>query len=183
MKARLITMITVACAAAACAGTPENPPEVAPSVELERYLGTWYEQGSIPIRPQRGCVGTTATYSLRDDGDIDVVNTCYKDGWDADQTVAEGKAFVVDTETGAKLEVQFFWPFRGDYWIVGLDAENYEWALVGSPNLETFWVLTREPVISEERFEEFLQMGAEQGFPVDRVQRTEQKPEDERPAE
>ena len=163
-----------------CATIPEDAPEVVDQVELERYLGTWYEQARLPIGVQEGCHGTTATYSLREDGDIDVVNRCYEDGWGGELKVAEGKAWVVDEETNARLKVQFFWPFRGDYWIVGLD-EEYQWALVGSPDRDNLWILTREPVISQERYEELVERAADKGFPVQDLIRTPQRPEDERP--
>ncbi|MCK7518516.1 MAG: lipocalin family protein [Ignavibacteriales bacterium] len=82
-------------------------------VDVPRYLGTWYEIATIPQRFQRGCVGVTAHYSLRDDGAIDVVNVCRKGTLDGKERSVRGKAWIVDRTTNAKLKVRFFWPFYG----------------------------------------------------------------------
>ena len=83
-------------------------------VDLERYVGTWYEIASFPQRFQRGCTVTRATYAVRRDGDIDVLNSCRKGSPDGEEKSARGRARVVDRSTNARLEVSFFRPFRGD---------------------------------------------------------------------
>jgi apolipoprotein D and lipocalin family protein len=101
-----------------------HPPlDVVDEVDLDRYLGRWYEIASFPQRFQRGCVASMATYTQRDDGRIGVVNECRDRSFDGELRRADGVAWVAD-EAGsrAKLKVQFFWPFRGDYWIIALDA-------------------------------------------------------------
>ena len=100
------------------------------SVDLARYSGQWFEIAAFPMFFQRNCVGdTTAAYSLRDDGAIQVVNRCRTDsGFDE----ATGKASVVEGFANSRLKVSFFWPFKADYWVLGLDPE-YRWALVGLP--------------------------------------------------
>ncbi|MDA0336841.1 MAG: lipocalin family protein [bacterium] len=126
------------------------------AVDLERYAGVWYEIARIPNRFQRQCVrGTTATYALREDGKIDVVNRCGVDGGGVDE--ARDVARIVDTESHAKLEVSFVsffgWrPFWGTYWVIGLD-ENYRWAIVGHPDREYGWVLARTPTLPDETLE------------------------------
>ena len=102
-------------------------------VDLTRYLGTWYEIASFPQRFQRGCTATKATYSLRADGDIDVVNQCRKGSPTGKEDVAKGRARVVDRVSDAKLEVSFFRPFWGDYWVIDL-APDYSYAVVGHPS-------------------------------------------------
>lgn len=99
------------------------PLETVAHVDLARYLGTWYEIASFPHTLQRGCTATTATYSLRSDGDIDVLNRCRKGSIDGEEKTALGRARVVDRSTNAKLEVSFFRPFWGDYWIIYLDKD------------------------------------------------------------
>jgi apolipoprotein D and lipocalin family protein len=88
------------------------PLDVVPQVDLSRYAGTWYEIASFPQRFQRGCEDTKAIYSLRADGTIEVLNSCFRKG---KTDIAKGKAWVADKATNAKLKVSFFWPFRGDY--------------------------------------------------------------------
>lgn len=116
-------------------------------VDLSRYIGVWYEIASLPQWFQRNCYGSTAEYSLRDDGDIRVVNRCHKGSLDGPLSEATGKAWSVDPNN-AKLKVQFFWPFRGDYWIIEL-GEDYEYAVVGHPKKKYLWILSRAPQMSE----------------------------------
>lgn len=151
------------------------PLETVPKVDLERYVGTWYEIASYPQRYQEGCTGTTATYALRDDGDIDVLNKCRKGSLDGDEDTAEGKARVVDSSTNAKLEVSFFGPFWGDYWIIDLGAD-YEYAVVGHPSRDYLWILSRTPTIDEATYEGILSRAKAKGYTLDPLQKTEQPP-------
>jgi hypothetical protein len=114
--------------------TTAEPLEAVAHVDLQRYLGKWYEIATIPQRFQKGCVGVTAEYTLRKNGDIRVVNTCVEGTLEGKRRQARGKARVVDKVTNAKLKVTFFWPFWGAYWIIGLD-EDYRWAVVGRHGL------------------------------------------------
>jgi apolipoprotein D and lipocalin family protein len=118
-----------------------NELEVEPHVELEKYLGKWYEIAHLPARFQEGCSETTAVYSLSRDGNVSVLNECRRKG---KIKQAKGKAKVVDKATGAKLKVIFFWPFYGDYWIIKL-GHNYEYAVVGTPDRRYLWILSRTP--------------------------------------
>jgi apolipoprotein D and lipocalin family protein len=104
-----------------------NVPESSKSVELERYLGRWYEIARYEQRFERGCTAATADYSLRPDGNVDVVNRCRKAG---ETSEARGIAKVVDRRSNAKLKVSFFRPFYGDYWILD-HADDYSWSIVG----------------------------------------------------
>ena len=99
------------------------PLQTVAHVDLSRYLGTWYEIANFPQSFQRGCTATTATYTLRADGDIDVLNRCRKGSLDGEEKSALGRARVVDRATNAKLEVSFFRPFWGDYWIIDLSDD------------------------------------------------------------
>ncbi len=103
-----------------------------------------------------------------EDGVIRVVNTCRK-GDDVDQ--AEGKAFVVEGSGNAKLRVQFFWPFRGDYWVIDL-AEDYSYAVVGTPSRKYFWILSRTPTMPEGTLQTLVARIQARGFDTTRMQRT-----------
>ena len=103
--------------------------ETVKEVDLQRYLGKWYEIARFDHSFERGLVGATATYSMREDGKIKVLNQGYKNTLDGELSKAEGKAKLTD-EPG-KLKVSFFWIFYADYYILELDA-NYQWALIGS---------------------------------------------------
>jgi apolipoprotein D and lipocalin family protein len=149
--------------------------EVVPSVDLQRYLGTWFEIATIPQFFQKGCHATTATYSLRDDGAIRVVNVCRKDSLQGELSRAEGKAWVVDTDSNAKLKVQFQWPFSGDYWIIEL-GEDYEYAVVGHPNREYLWILNRSPWMDQAQYDGIIQRVVALGYDPALVVPTAQPP-------
>lgn len=115
-------------------------------LDLQRYLGTWYEIARFDHRFERDLAGVTATYSMREDGKIRVLNQGYKNTLDGKLSVAEGKAKLTD-EPG-KLKVSFFWIFYADYFVMELD-ENYQWALIGSKSDKYLWILSRTPKLEE----------------------------------
>jgi apolipoprotein D and lipocalin family protein len=148
-----------------------KPLEVVPHVDLQRYLGTWYEIATIPQRFQKGCVGVTAEYSLRKNGDIRVVNTCLQETLDGEVRTASGKARVVDRTSNAKLKVCFFWPFWGAYWIIGLDTD-YRWAIVGHPDRTYLWILSRSPQMDETLYGDLLKLIADKGYDLTKIKKT-----------
>ncbi len=173
--ALMITVMIVGGAAvtfaAAFAVAEKKPLDVVPHVDLQRYLGRWYEIATIPQRFQKGCVGVTADYSLRKDGTIDVINTCRKETLDGKVKRAHGKAWVVDKTTNAKLKVRFFWPFTGDYWVIGLDAD-YRWAIVGHPDRTYLWILSRTPQMDEALYAELLKAIEAKGYDLSKIKKT-----------
>ena len=144
-----------------------NTLEVVPHVELEKYLGKWYEIAHLPAGFQEGCTETTATYTLSEDG-ISVLNECRRNG---KVKQAKGKAKVVDKNTGAKLRVTFFWPFFGDYWIINL-GKDYEYAVVGTPNRKYLWILSRTPHMNDKVFSQLIESAKSQGFDVNNLMKT-----------
>jgi apolipoprotein D and lipocalin family protein len=160
------------------------PLQVVAPVDLKRYAGVWYEQARLPNRFQEKCAGqVSARYSLRADGRIDVLNRCVRSPGDVEEALGEARAIPVPGLTDAgRLEVRFapawmsWLPFVwGDYWILALDP-GYEVALVGTPNREYLWVLSREQRVSPARLEAMLEHARSAGFPVDRVIRTPAEP-------
>lgn len=141
------------------------------SVDLNRYMGTWYEIASFPQRFQKGCVASTATYSLRNDGKVSVFNQCRNETLDGKLRSAKGTAWVVDKRTNAKLKVRFFWPFSGDYWIIDL-GRNYEFAVVGHPNRTYLWILSRKPQMDSGTYAALLQRLKAQGYDLSHLKRT-----------
>ena len=137
-------------------------------------MGRWYEIATIPMSFQKGCVGVTADYTLRKDGDVDVVNTCRKERLDAPPRTATAKAWAVD-DTGAKLEVRFFWPFHGSYWIIDL-APDYSWAVVGHPSREYLWILSRTPQMDPATYDAILGRLRAQAYDTSLLVKTPQLP-------
>jgi apolipoprotein D and lipocalin family protein len=162
----------------ACAATPPRPaPQTVAAVDLQRYAGTWYEIARFPNSFQDGrgrrCVATTAEYALRPDGQVGVTNRCLDAGDGNRETVATGTAYAVTGSGNARLRVSFFWPFYGDYWVIGLDP-GYRWAVVGSPDRDFLWVLSRRPELSAGDYAQAVGIAAAQGFDVGRLQPTPQ---------
>jgi len=165
----------------ACSTMQENgmikPLVVVPSVNIEQYMGTWYEIARYPNSFQKeDCVATKVQYSLRPDGNVNVFNSCRQGGVDGQEKSIEGKAWSVDRETNAKLKVQFFWPFRGDYWIIQLD-KDYKYAVVGHPKRKFLWILNRTPVLDEATLNGIKQKLIEQGYDPAKMLITPQKKE------
>jgi apolipoprotein D and lipocalin family protein len=167
----IVLLVLVALGAATKAAAASKPLEVVPRVDVPRYLGTWYEIATIPQRFQRGCVGVTAHYSLRDDGAIEVVNVCRKETLDGKERSARGKAWIVDRTTNAKLKVRFFWPFTGAYWIIELD-EGYQWAVVGHPDRTYYWILSRTPQMDPALYDELIGRAAAKGYDISKIKKT-----------
>jgi len=160
-----------------CATKTENvmkPLETVNFVDLARYVGQWYEIARYHHRFQEGCVGSRATYTLRDDGKINVVNECYERSFSGKLRSARGKAWVVDKETNARLKVSFFWPFRGDYWIIDL-GPDYEYAVVGHPSRKYLWILSRTPAMEDKTYQAILERLQEQGYDTAKLIRTAQQ--------
>jgi apolipoprotein D and lipocalin family protein len=147
--------------------------QTVPSVDLNRYAGKWYEIASIPQFFQKGCTGTTAEYTLTDKGYVIVENRCNKDSIHGKQTYIKGKAFVVENSGNAKLKVQFFWPFKGKYWIIDL-ADDYSYAVVGNPNRKYLWILSRTPVMNDITYQHIISGIKEKGFDISKIKLTTQ---------
>lgn len=157
----------------------DTKPQTVKSVDLNRYVGNWFEIARFPNRFQKQCVGNvSAEYSLQPNNRITVINKCLKKDGKIDD--AKGEAKIVDKQTNAKLEVRFAPKFLsfiplvwGDYWILEL-GKNYEYALVGSPDRKYLWVLSRTPKLDEQIFNNLRQVAQREGFNPDKLVMTVQ---------
>jgi apolipoprotein D and lipocalin family protein len=140
-------LLTVACACA-----PSRVPQVVSTVDLGKYAGCWYELATKPMFVQRKCTGTTAEYRVLDSTTVSVVNSCRWEGLDGELREVRGRATVSDPAVPGKLEVRFdtWWGMfaRGDYWVLLLDP-RYRWSVVGGPDPDRLWILSRTPTIPE----------------------------------
>ena len=174
-KTRFLAVALTILSGCAWFERPTGPPvQVVPGVDISRYAGTWYEIAKYPNRFQKGCVATSATYTVLPGGRaIEVVNRCRKGSLDGPERSIKGKARVVDGETNARLKVTFFWPFSGDYWIIDLGPE-YEYAVVASPNRKYLWILSRTPRMEGEVYDRIIERVRAQHFDPSRLERTPQ---------
>lgn len=147
--------------------------QTVPYVDLKKYAGKWYEIASFPQLFQKNCNCTTAEYTLTDKGFVIVENRCNKDSISGKQSYIKGKVFVVENSGNAKLKVQFFWPLKGEYWIIDL-ADDYSYAVVGHPNRKYLWILSRTAKINDATYQQIIARIKEKGFDISKIKRTNQ---------
>jgi len=157
----------------ACPPSSKLTDQTVPSVDLHRYMGKWYAIASLPAWFQENCYCVTADYSLKEDY-VKVVNSCRKGASDGPLKVSTAKAFVVPDTGNSQLKVQFFWPFKGDYWIIALD-DDYRYAMVGKKKKKYLWVLSRTPAMDETTYNMLLQKAESKGYDVEKIERIPQE--------
>ena len=166
-RCRLVLAALLFSALTACTGIPEGVEPVR-DFDVERYLGTWYEVARLDHRFERGLTDVTATYTLRDDGGVDVVNRGYraaKGEWDS----AEGKAYFIGDDRVGRLKVSFFGPFYGAYNVFELDRDGSRYAMVAGPNRSYLWILAREPDLAPEILERLVARAGSLGFDTEEL--------------
>jgi apolipoprotein D and lipocalin family protein len=146
------------------------------NIEIERYMGTWYEIAKYPNGFEQGCFGVTAEYTLRDDGSVRVVNYCRTSDGTRVARKIEGFATVADPSSNAKLTVYFFYPFGAPYWIIDIGA-NYEYAVVGDPTRSFLWILSRTPTMDQETLDSILERLPSMGYDPSRLEPMPQFPD------
>lgn len=159
--------LTFACTAAR---GPDYGDQTVGRVDLERYMGKWYEIASFPAWFQRDCFCTTADYELRGDY-VSVKNSCRRGSPEGDIDVATARASAVPGTNNSRLEVQFLWPFKGDYWIIALD-DNYRYAMVGHPSKEYLWILSRTPSMPDSLYQHLVEVAHAKGYETFRLRKT-----------
>lgn len=162
-------LITIACLLllSACTSLPSGI-EPVKGFELPRYLGTWYEVARLDHSFERGLNQVTATYSMRDDGGVKVVNRGFsvaEQAWDE----AEGKAYFVDSPDIGHLKVSFFGPFYGAYVVYELDNQDYQYAFITSYNREYLWFLSRTPTVDDALKQQFIEQAKKLGFATEQI--------------
>jgi apolipoprotein D and lipocalin family protein len=146
---------------------------VVPAVDLQMYSGTWFEIARLPFSFESKLKCITATYSIREDGNIDVLNKGHLISDPVMIKSSKGKAFIPDKNVPAKLKVQFFWPFRGDYWIMELD-KDYKYVLIGEPSFKYLWILAREKKLDQVVMDKLFRMATAAGYDLTNLIMTEQ---------
>jgi apolipoprotein D and lipocalin family protein len=153
------------------------PVRTVPAVDLNRYVGDWFEIARLPNRFQTRCAGNVrASYALAAGGRLAVTNRCR--GQNGEVIEANGAAKVVDTQSSARLKVRFapaflsFLPMVwGDYWILGL-ADDYSWAVVGSPDRKYLWILSRTPSMDPAQYGKAVAVATTNSFASDGLIKT-----------
>ena len=165
---KAILVLSLALATGCVSGPKVDNAPVA-ALDLNRYLGEWYEIARFDHSFERGVEQAKANYSLKDDGTIEVVNSGIKNG-KPKTAIGKGKR----TDTPALLRVSFFGPFYADYRVMLID-KDYSRALVGSGSADYLWLLSRSPELSETAKSELLAEAQRRGYDTDKLIWVEQK--------
>jgi len=170
MKKTFIILMTMMFFANASA---QKSLKVVPEVDLKRYSGTWYEIARKPFSFESKLKCITATYTLRDDGKITVLNSGQYISDPSRSTSSKGTAVIPDKNVPAKLKVWFFWPFKGNYWILELD-DDYKYVLIGEPSLKYLWVLARDKKLEQPVLDRLFKTAVDSGYDISDIIMTEQ---------
>jgi apolipoprotein D and lipocalin family protein len=163
----LIVALLSAAMLGACASKHPDMATVE-SVDLERFMGSWYVIGNIPTYIEKDAYNAVETYSLNDDGTIDTVFTFRKGGFDGKPKRYNPKGFVVDTKTNALWGMRFIWPIKADYRIVFL-AEDYSQTVIARKKRDFIWIMARTPTIADDEYQELLAMAADLGYDTSKI--------------
>ena len=162
MKRAILTLLSIMFFYSAHS---QNKPSVVASVDLKKYTGTWYEIARLPNSFERKLKCISANYTIREDGKITVLNKGHYLTDPSKVNSAKGVAWVPDVKSPAKLKVQFFWPFSGDYWIIYLE-KDYKYVLVGDPSFKYLWILSREKTMDNPTYQMLLKTAVDNGFDI-----------------
>jgi apolipoprotein D and lipocalin family protein len=158
----LVTLLIVSCT-----GIPKGI-EAVDGFDLTRYMGTWYEIARLDHRFERGLENISATYTLREDGGIDILNKG-RNREDGDWEKAEGKAYFIREPTKGRLKVSFLGPFYSSYNIIALDKDHYSYAMVTGPNKSYLWILSRTRQMPKEIYDRLIAQAKSHGFETDKL--------------
>ncbi len=155
---------------ASCVTASDYPPlDTVSSLDIDRYLGSWYEVGRYQHRFEKNLVGAKADYSLMDDGRIRVVNSGLKKDLDGKLVKVKAVAWRPDDTLAGRLKVRFFGLFTSDYLVFGLDEEQYQWALVGSDDRDFLWFLSRTPEVDDAVLDTMKAIAVAQGYDMEQL--------------
>lgn len=173
--AKLSIFVALAMASAGLWAETKKPLDLVPALDLQRYLGRWYEVARYQHGFEKTLVGATAEYALRDDGKISVLNSGFKKTLDGKYTDVKAVAWRPNDAVPGALKVKFFGLFSSDYLVFGLDDVDYQWALVGNNNRKYLWLLSRTPEVAPELLEKMKGMAEAQGYDLSKLYIVPQK--------
>jgi len=160
-RVKKLSVMLMVLLLSSCTGVKED--QTATNLALDRYLGTWYEIARLDHSFERGMEQVTTSYSLHDDGEINVVNRGFSLP-DNEWKDAQGKAYFIDNSGNGYLKVSLFSPAYGAYVIFELEQENYQYAFISCPNLDYLWLLSRTPEVAPEVIDQFISVSETRGF-------------------
>lgn len=173
VKSSLLLLSILSMAACSTAPKP-SPLETVKSVDLQRFMGSWYVVGTIPWMVEKNNVGTMDIYELRKDGKIDVRYVFHKKSLEAPRQEWKAVARVVNQKSNAEWAVRFIWPFEAPYLVIGL-SENYDRCVIGHPSRDLVWIMSRKPTMSDKDYNNTIRDLVQKGYDPKRIVRVPQK--------
>jgi len=173
--AKLSILVALALASASLWAETKKPLDLVPALDLQRYLGRWYEVARYQHGFEKTLVGATAEYALRDDGKVSVLNSGFKKTLEGKYTDVKAVAWRPNDAVPGALKVKFFGLFTSDYLVFGLDDVDYQWALVGDNNRKYLWFLSRTPKVAPELLEKMKGVAEAQGYDLSKLYIVPQK--------
>lgn len=169
----LITAIAGACVLAACSAS--NPPlDTVDHVDLERFMGDWYVIANIPTFVEKGAHNAVESYRLDDDGTVATTFTFNKDSFDGPEKRYTPRGFIRNQQTNAAWDMQFVWPFKGDYLITYL-SEDYNQTVIGRTKRDYVWIMARTPQISDQDYQLMVDHVEASGYDITQLRKVPQK--------
>jgi len=171
----VLILVSLLFSGCAISGTPVlDNIQTVDRVDLERYAGVWYEIASLPTPFAKNLVCVTATYTIMEDGKVEVLNQGYKGSPDGKLSGITGTAWVPNPEEQGQLKVSFFPIISSQYNIIVLDEENYSYAMVTGKNYNFLWILSRTPDVDPVIYDMLIQQAADWGYETDKIEVTPQ---------
>jgi apolipoprotein D and lipocalin family protein len=172
LTARLAGVVSLAVMLSACSSAPTIP--TAKNVDLPRFMGDWYVIANIPTWPERDAYNAIESYKLDPDGSIATTFTFRKGAFDGPEKVMRPRGFVTDTESNAVWGMQFVWPIKAEYLISHVDA-GYTETIIARSSRDYVWIMARKPVLPEADYARLVQMVADLGYDMTKLQKVPQR--------
>lgn len=163
-------LLTLGCTA----GKKQHTMHPTKDINVEQFMGTWYEIARFPHKFERNLVGVTASYRLKKNGKVEVINRGYENTLDGKPKKAKAFAKIPNPDETGRLKVYFFWPFGADYLVLDID-EDYTWALIGSSSPDYLWILSRTPQLPNDTYKKIVQKAKSIGYDVSKLETVKQK--------
>lgn len=175
MKKTLLAMLASACIIlGGCQSNPHPPLETVDYVDIKRFMGDWYVIANIPTFIEKGAHNAVESYRLQEDGSIATTFRFRKGGVDGKLKTYHPTGYIENTDTNALWGMQFIWPIKADYRIVYL-TEDYSQTIIGRNKRDFVWIMARSPHIPEQDYQAMLDLIAEMGYDISKVQRVPQQ--------
>lgn len=153
--------------------TMHEPLPTVNKVDLQKFMGDWYVIASIPTFIEKDAYNAVESYRLTEDGTVETTFTFEAGVFGGKKKIYRPTGYIRDTQSNAVWGMQFIWPIKGDYRIIYL-TDDYSVTVIGRNKRDYVWLMAREPVLSEQQYDEAMAVIADAGYDLSRVQRVPQ---------